>query len=115
MQTFMRLIPHNVIVNREKCYQANFFMICKLLGVQMFVEDATDLGFIDGVITTPHHVYVVEFKKDRNPMAALEQIKKNNYSFKYVAQSGKPVVHVGISFYFTKGKSVSLKWLTQKA
>ena len=115
MQNFMRLIPHNVIVNREKCYQATFFTICKLLGVHMFVEEATDLGFIDGVITTPTNVFVIEFKKDRNPAAALAQIKKNNYSYKYVVEGNLPVMHVGISFYFTKGKSVTLKWLTEQA
>jgi len=113
MQTFMRLLPHNVIVNKEKFYQSVFFTICKLLGIRMIVEDSTDLGFIDGVITTPEHVYVIEFKRDKTPEIALAQIKKNNYSFKYVVESNLPVVHVGINFDLEDGKQIELRWKTE--
>ncbi|KKQ48906.1 MAG: hypothetical protein US69_C0012G0025 [candidate division TM6 bacterium GW2011_GWF2_38_10] len=110
MQNFMRVLPHNIMVNREKFYQGVFFLVCKLLGIKMIVEDVTDIGFIDGVITTSAHVYVIEFKRDKTPEVALAQIKKNNYSFKYVVESDLPVVHVGINFDLEDGKQITLGW-----
>ena len=110
METFMRLLPFTIIVDREKSYQGSFFMICKLLGIKMLVEEATDIGIIDGVITTPGHVYVIEFKRDQTPDVALQQIIDRNYSFKYVVESDKPIVHVGINFDFEDGKQVALSW-----
>ena len=97
-------------MNKEKFYQGVFFLVCKFLGIKMIVEDVTDIGFIDGVITTPAHVYVIEFKRDKTPEIALAQIKKNNYSFKYVVESDLPVVHVGINFDLEDGKQITLGW-----
>ncbi|KKQ48683.1 MAG: hypothetical protein US69_C0016G0015 [candidate division TM6 bacterium GW2011_GWF2_38_10] len=115
MQNFMRLLPHNVMVNKEKYYQGVFFLVCKFLGIKMIVEDVTDIGFIDGVITTLEHVYVIEFKRDKTPDIALAQIKKNNYSFKYVIESDLPVVHVGINFDLEDGKQIELGWKRENA
>ena len=58
-------------------------------------------GRIDLSIVTDKHVYVIEYKVDKDAEAALSQIKDKHYADKFRLEEGKTVHLVGISFSST--------------
>ena len=58
-------------------------------------------GRIDLSIVTDKHVYVIEYKVDKDAEAALSQIKDKHYADKFRLEKGKRVHLVGISFSST--------------
>ncbi|MBO7367850.1 MAG: PD-(D/E)XK nuclease domain-containing protein [Paludibacteraceae bacterium] len=55
------------------------------------------LGRPDAVIETPEYVYIMEYKIDQNPDAALTQIEERHYAASYISDSRK-LLKVGINF-----------------
>ena len=64
-------------------------------------EERTSGGRIDLSIVTDKHVYVIEYKVDKDAEAALSQIKDKHYADKFRLEEGKTVHLVGISFSST--------------
>ena len=64
-------------------------------------EERTSGGRIDLSIVTDKHVYVIEYKVDKDAEAALSQIKDKHYADKFRLEEGKRVHLVGISFSST--------------
>ena len=65
------------------------------------LEVMTNKGRIDAVVRTPHHVYVLEFKRDESADDALQQINDRGYWEQYRAwsnDSSRTVHLVGINF-----------------
>lgn len=118
MKDFFVLLPHTVIINREKFYQGVFFTVTKLLGAQINVEDATSLGYIDAVIYGSKNVYIIEFKRNKTPDAALKQILDKKYFAKFKIEGTKPIVLVGMNFDYDekakKKKDVHVDWKIKK-
>ena len=63
----------------ESFYHAIIYLIFNTLGIQMNAEVAARDGRIDATVETATHIYIFEFKKDRNAQAAIKQIKDNKY------------------------------------
>ncbi len=55
----------------EKYYQTIFYVILKLIGADVGVEETTNDGRIDAVFQTPSHIFIFEFKRDESPEKAL--------------------------------------------
>jgi hypothetical protein len=109
---YLKLIPHNIIVNREKFFQATFFGTALLVDANTILSEvATDRGFVDIVVHGTHKTFVMEFKKDTSPNAALQQILEKKYYEKYVL-SGKHVTLVGINFDVKD--SVEVAWIIKE-
>jgi hypothetical protein len=49
------------------------------------------------MVETPTHVYILEYKLDQSPEAALEQIRLKKY-YRAAWTTGKPVIGVGVNF-----------------
>jgi hypothetical protein len=128
MQDFFTLLPHTVIIDREKFYQGIFFTVTKLIGAEIDAEHATDIGYIDAVLYGKKNTYIIEFKKDKSPDVALNQISDKKYFEKFKIEGKnltskalqgrmkKQIVLVGMSFYYDKKakKTVTLKWKIKK-
>ena len=77
---------------------------CMLMAVdaEVNVEVDTNKGRIDGVLRTKNTIYVIELKRDESADAALEQIRDNSYTERYLAwrtDSPEHEIHlVGINF-----------------
>lgn len=112
LQDFFTLIPHTIIVNREKFYQGTFYMICRLLGGTPLAEVATHLGFIDIMLENNKYRYIIETKKRGSPEAALRQIGEKGYAKASKLESKKPIILVGILFKKTK-TGVKVTWKTK--
>src|SRR5581483_5987724 len=111
LQDFIKLIPHNIRVDREKFYQQVFFMICILFGQRPASEVATEEGFMDLLLEGTTKTFVVEFKRNSTPEIALAQIEKSHVlrSFSEVGRYWEPyniiktkkIVLAGITFNTT--------------
>jgi hypothetical protein len=51
----------------------------------------------DSMLETPTYIYILEYKLDQSPEAALEQIRQKKY-YRAAWTLGKPVVGVGVNF-----------------
>jgi hypothetical protein len=110
---YLKLIPHNIIVNREKFFQATFYGTALLIDTHAVVSEvATDRGFVDVVLHGTNKIFVMEFKKDKSPEAAMQQILAHKYYEKYVID-GKPVVLVGINFNI-EAEGVEVAWMIRE-
>ena len=99
---YLKLIPHDIIADRENFFQATFLGTAALMDEQSIrSEVCTDRGYVDIVMHGAKKVYVMEFKKDKTPENAMNQILEKKYYEKYVIEgkiNGRPVVLVGINF-----------------
>lgn len=105
MQVLFAHIPAELHIQKEAYYHSLFQMIVSLVGLSATSEVATSVGFIDVVIQTAHAVFVFEFKLNKNPYVALEQIKSRRYYEKYI-DLGKKIFLVGLAFSF-QGKRLA--------
>ncbi len=110
MQDFFTLLPHTVIIDREKFYQGVFFTVAKLIGARIDAEQATSRGFIDAVLEGHTNTYIIEFKKDKAPDIALRQISDKKYYEKFIIDGSKPVVLVGMNFDYSPDMGVAVAW-----
>ena len=84
---------------REQYYQSVLYAVFRLLGIHAQAEVVCATGRIDMLVMTHQHVYIFEFKVNRQGTAqdAIDQIKDREY-FRAVSAEGRPVHLVGVSF-----------------
>ncbi len=97
-------IDYDLHLDYEKYYQTIFYLIFKLLGLQIAAEVKTNDGRIDAVVELDDRIYLFEFKLDQSAEVALQQIKEREYYRKYQLH-GKPITCVGANFS-TKTRTV---------
>jgi hypothetical protein len=93
---FAAIPSHIFIKDREAYYHTIIYLILKLLGVNIKVENHTSKGRIDAVIETKTNIYVMEFKMGTSD-EALGQIERMKYHEKYLS-SGKSIQLIGVGF-----------------
>lgn len=103
-QRFYASIPHqwytnNHIQHYEGYYASVFYSYFAALGLDVTVEDSTNLGRIDMTLKFNGYVYIFEFKvvDEQATGQALQQIKTHGYAEKYQA-SGESVYLIGVEF-----------------
>ncbi|PID44050.1 MAG: hypothetical protein CSB47_11760 [Proteobacteria bacterium] len=103
-QSFFSSIPynwysHSNIQNYEGYYASVFYSYFASLGLNVTVEDATNLGRIDMTLSFNHQIYIFEFKVvELAPDGkALQQIIDKAYAEKFAAQ-GKTIHLIGVEF-----------------
>jgi len=90
-------IPYSIQIPLERYYQTVFYLIFKVLGANIIVEEQTNIGRIDAVLQTPDSVFIIEFKINASPADAIKQIEQKRYFEKY-SDADKQIVLVGIAF-----------------
>ena len=81
----------------ENRFRDVMFIICRLMGLNVFCECHINDGRIDMVVKTDLYIYVMEFKVDKPASEALEQIHEKGYANPFMADSREKIL-VGISF-----------------
>jgi ATP-dependent exoDNAse (exonuclease V) beta subunit len=81
----------------EKFFHAAIHLLFTYMGIRIHSEACTADGRVDSMVETPTKVYILEYKLDQSPEAALEQIKQKKY-YRAAWNLGKPVVGVGVNF-----------------
>lgn len=103
-QSFFASIPHhwyarNEIQSYEGYYASVFYSYFAALGLNITVEDCTNLGRIDMTLRFNEQVYIFEFKVvELVPEGkALQQIKEKAYADKY-RNLAQPIHLIGVEF-----------------
>ena len=104
LQIFFAGIPYDIQIKQERYYQTIFYLIFKLIGLQVGVEVRTSRGRIDAVAELEEGVFVFEFKLGGNAKRALTQIHDRGYAKPYTGGT-RPVYLIGAVFG-AKGQGV---------
>lgn len=114
--SFFASIPHhwynnNDIQNYEGYYASVFYSYFASLGLDITVEDCTNLGRMDMTLRFNKQVYIFEFKVvELSPEGkALQQIKEQQYADKYRGLK-QPIYLLGIEFNKTQRNIVRFDW-----
>lgn len=81
----------------ERDVQNCFYIIFRLMGLYVDVEQTTNHGRIDITLQTPQHVYLFELKIDAPAQAAVQQIMDKGYANRF-ARDERDLFLVGIGF-----------------
>jgi len=97
LRAFFAGIPYELNDKTERHYQAVFYLVFRLLGQYIDVEERSAKGRADAVVKTKDFVYVFEFKLDGSVDEALKQIDEKGYLLPYNIDN-RQLVKIGISF-----------------
>ena len=95
--SFFANIPYGIQIDQEKYYQTIFYIILKMIGADIIVEQQTNVGRIDAVLNTKDSCFIIEFKINKKSIEALKQIEAKKYYQAYELL-GKKIILVGITF-----------------
>ena len=96
LNTFMAGMPGEKIVGETDCHLI-LHALCQLMRVEFQSEVHQLGGRSDLEVIFPNHVCVFEFKYNRSPEAALNQIEARDYGRRHFGSSRR-VVAVGLNF-----------------
>lgn len=104
LKGFLSSIPHDwyrntKLASYEGYYCSVVYTFFNAMGLQVILEDTTNLGQIDLTLTLADKIVILEFKlrKNGDAASAVQQIKDKRYAAKYNS-SAKPIYLMGISF-----------------
>ncbi len=97
LNSLLASISYELHIKQEKYYQTIFYLIFKLIGLEIHAEVRTNQGRMDAVIETGEAVYIFEFKLSGSAAEALAQIETRAYFAPYLAK-GKPLHLLGVNF-----------------
>ena len=109
LESFFAGVPYTIHKKSEATFQTVFYAIFRLLGFNVEAESCTNDGRIDAVVQTEDHIYLFEFKLDKDD-SALSQIKEKAYFKKYLL-SPKKITLIGVNFDSKKGQLID--WQTE--
>jgi hypothetical protein len=87
----------------EGLYHGLIHIVFNYLGLAMQSEAHSSKGRADVVVQTITHIYIFEFKINKSPEEAFQQIIDNEYVDKYRA-SEKPILAIGVNFNTSRRK-----------
>ncbi len=97
LNSLLASISYELHIKQEKYYQTIFYLIFKLIGLEIQAEARTNQGRMDAVIETDKAIYIFEFKLSGSAAEALAQIETRAYFAPYLAK-GKPLHLLGVNF-----------------
>jgi hypothetical protein len=105
---FFASVPYTIKINAEKYYQTIFYVLLKIIGADIIVEQPTNIGRIDAVIQTKTRYFIIEMKINATADVALKQIREKKYYQSYESL-GKEIILVGIAFDTTLNNISEIK------
>jgi len=99
LKAFFAGIPYELNNKEEKHYQTVFYLLFKLMGQFIEVEQRSAIGRADAIVITGDTVFAFEFKLTGNGTAedALKQIDDKAYLIPFTA-GNKKIVKIGAEF-----------------
>ncbi len=132
-ESFFSSIPYEIsqpgkLTHYEGYYTSLLVAWCRsIFELHVTVEESTNLGRIDMVVSNAHTHYILEIKMDTDAQNALQQIKTKKYAQKYInhgnppsnppsnLQSSMRIYLIGVAFNEEKRNIVDLVWEEYKA
>ena len=97
LRAFFAGIPYELNDKTERHYQAVFYLVFRLLGQYIDVEERSAKGRADAVVKTNDYIYVFEFKLDGSADDAWRQIDDKEYLLPYSVDH-RQLMKIGVSF-----------------
>jgi hypothetical protein len=97
LKAFIADVPYDNKLDTEANFQNLIYVLFRLMGVYVKVEQHTSFGRLDMVVTTVQRIYIFEFKVNSTAEAALKQIEEKHYADPY-ATDGRHIVKLGVNF-----------------
>lgn len=94
---FFASVPYTIKIDQEKYYQTIFYVLLKVIGADIIVEQPTNIGRIDAIIQTKDTCFVIEMKINDTADVAIKQIRTRKYYQAYELL-GKKIILMGIKF-----------------
>ena len=110
---FFAGLPYDIQIKAEKYYQSIIYTLCRLCGMDILTEVATNKGRIDAVLDAGKHLYILEFKLQKTADAALARIDEKSYAEKYLRparEKGQTIHAVGINFSYAPEERTITGW-----
>lgn len=79
LQSLFAMVPYQLHLKDEHYYQTIFYTFMLSLGAKVEVEKSVSGGSIDAVLDMPGHLYIIEFKRDKDAATAMNQILQKDY------------------------------------
>ena len=98
--------------DKEVHFQNSIYIIFKMLGYNVQVEQSTSQGRIDVTIQTKDYIYILELKLDKTAEEALAQIKEKNYACPFQTDKRKKFL-IGVNF--SSETRTLEKWIVEEA
>lgn len=109
IESLFSQIPYELHIKDERYYHSVFLSFMVALGARVEGEKSVSTGRVDAVLEMPKHLYVMEFKRDKDAQTAISQILERCYGKPYTYLKGLKQVHlVGINVD-TKTRQVTVK------
>ena len=97
LRAFFAGIPYELNDKTERHYQAVFYLVFRLLGQYIEVEERSAKGRADAIVKTKDFVYAFEFKLNGSADDALKQIDDRRYLLPYTVDH-RQLIKIGVSF-----------------
>lgn len=97
MSSMLSDTDYKIVGDTELYFQNAFYIVSKMLGFYTEVERTTSNGRMDLVVQTRSYVYIIEFKMDQSPEAALRQIDDKGYAAPFASDSRR-LYKIGVNF-----------------
>ena len=97
LRSFFAGIDYDLHLKHEKYYQTIFYLVFRMIGLQIDAEVKTSRGRADAVVQTDSEVFIFEFKLFDTKESALAQIRETGYHDKY-SSLGKAIHLIGVEF-----------------
>ncbi len=109
IKSIFKKIPSQIFLKEaEAYYHSLIYLVFFYLEQYTEAEVNDSTGRIDCVLKTPTHIYIIEFKLNKNAKTALKQIKDKDYAGTYRTDSRQKIL-LGVNFS-SKTKTVD-DWL----
>ena len=100
LKTFFANIPFDLrrkVEKYENYYHTIFYVLLRLLGMDVDAEYHTSEGSIDIVIKTDRYIYIIELKINGTATDAMNQINDRSYATPFSTDSRR-LIKLGIGF-----------------
>jgi hypothetical protein len=110
LKAFIADVPYDNKLETEANFQNLIYVLFRLMGMYVKVEQHTSFGRLDMVVTTAQRIYIFEFKVNATAEDALKQIEDKHYADPYLVD-GRKIVKIGINFS-SKTRNIE-RWIVE--
>lgn len=97
LETLIAGVPYSEKGSAEAHFQNAIYLLFNLMGFYCKMEERTSNGRIDLLLETDRFIFIIEFKIDSTPKAAMDQILQRQYWLPY-RLAGKKIIMIGANF-----------------
>lgn len=111
LQSLFADFPYDQIRDTELHFHNVLYLVFTLMGYYTRTEYRSSHGRADLIVKTDSRIFIFEFKLDKSPREAIEQIDRMGYALPFSSE-GKEIIKIGVNFSSTLRNIDS--WIVEK-